>query len=135
MFDTETPYLSILPVRHALRAFAAQTCAESLQHDSSDAVKKTAGLWAVVGADNGADGSAEWADLGTAIQQANCALRENQRLAMYFLRIIAEPKPRSRKGVLTIRKSRPREHVSHSLLVQIPVSNLNGRSSPAASHR
>lgn len=84
-------------------------------------MKKTAGLWAVVGADIDADGNAEWADLGTAIQQANCALRENQHLAMHFLGIIAEPKPRSRKGVLNIRKSRPREHVSDSIFVQILV--------------
>ena len=30
MFDTETPYLSILPVRYALSAFAPQICPESL---------------------------------------------------------------------------------------------------------
>ena len=121
MFETETPYLSIRPVRQALSAFAAQISADCLQRQSSDAVKKTAGLWAVVGADIDADGNAEWADLGTAIQQANCALRENQHLAMHFLGIIAEPKPRSRKGVLNIRKSRPREHVSDSIFVQILV--------------
>ncbi|KAJ6592012.1 hypothetical protein B0H10DRAFT_2233056 [Mycena sp. CBHHK59/15] len=107
MFDTETPYLTILPVRHALSAFAAQTCAESLQHDSSDAVKKTAGLWAI----NGLTLEPPF--------NKQIALRENQCLAMHFMRIIAEPEPRSRKGVLTVRKSRPREHVVTSCLASL----------------
>ncbi|KAJ6480037.1 hypothetical protein DFH09DRAFT_849295, partial [Mycena vulgaris] len=102
MFDTDTPYLEIRPVRQALSAFAAQSCSDFLQRESSDAVKAPGGLWAVIGGDE--ETGAQWDDLRTAIQQATSAMRKNQRLATHFVHVIAEPKPRSRKGILTVRK-------------------------------
>ncbi|KAJ7737980.1 hypothetical protein B0H16DRAFT_1325652 [Mycena metata] len=87
MFDTETSYLSVRPVRQALTAFAAQSCVDYLEQESRAVVKSSGGF-----------------------------LLENQRLAVKFMHVIAEPKPRSRGGVITIRKSRPRENVVISCL-------------------
>jgi hypothetical protein len=111
MFDTDTPYPEIRPVRQALSAFAVQSCSDFLEHKSSAAVKSSGGLWAAIGQGKKDEKSVEWQDLRTAIQEATRNLRKNQRLAVHFLHIIAEPKPRSRKGILTVRNSRPRENV------------------------
>jgi hypothetical protein len=77
-----------------------------------------ASIWVVVWDKNLKDSeqsSVEWSDLRTAIQEATRNLRENQPFAVHFLHKIAEPKLRSRKGEITIRKSCPRENVSPNL--------------------
>ncbi|KAJ7868427.1 hypothetical protein B0H13DRAFT_2281025 [Mycena leptocephala] len=97
MFDTDTPYPEIRPVRQALSAFAVQSCSDFLEHESSAAVKSSGGLWAAIGQGKKDEKSVEWQDLRTAIQEAT------------------QPKPRSRKGILTVRNSRPRENVTSCL--------------------
>ncbi|KAJ7860978.1 hypothetical protein B0H14DRAFT_2350425, partial [Mycena olivaceomarginata] len=116
LFDTETPYLSVRPVRQALTAFAAQTCSNFLDSESRSAVKPSGGLWAEFEPTNESEGAEAhvtkaWEEMRTALQQAANNICKNQRLAKHFMHIIAEPKPRSRKGIITIRKSRPRENV------------------------
>jgi hypothetical protein len=53
-----------------------------------------------------------WSDLGDAIQAARRTLKNVQHLSFHFMRVIAEPVPRSRKGVIALHKSRPRDNVS-----------------------
>ncbi|KAJ7444410.1 hypothetical protein B0H11DRAFT_1616710, partial [Mycena galericulata] len=134
MFDTATPYSEIRTVRQALTAFAAQSCSDFLERESGTAVKPSGGLWAEIGNGTREDGSsAEWKDLRTAIQEAALNLRTNQRLAVHFMHIIAEPKPRSRKGILTVRKSRPRDNVVTSCLAALDFcKNDNARLLPLA---
>ncbi|KAJ7108021.1 hypothetical protein C8R43DRAFT_1140157 [Mycena crocata] len=110
LFETDTPYHSIRPVRQALTGFAAQSCCDFLESESNTAVAVLRRLWAeTVGDDE--EQSRELHDLGSAIKQSNTALAQRQRLAMAFMHRIAEPKPRSRDGVTVVRKSRPRENV------------------------
>jgi hypothetical protein len=114
LFDTDTPYIQIKPVRQALTAFAAQQCGLRIGQEARSAVKPSSGLHAKVLTTRSRTDSAgeiEWSDLGEALQHASNCLQETQPLAIHFLKIIAEPAPRSRKGVLTIRKSRPRDNV------------------------
>jgi hypothetical protein len=59
----------------------------------------------------------QWMDLGNAVPRAAAHFREIQRAAFHFLSVMAEPTPRSRNGVITIRKSRPRENVSCSIVL------------------
>ncbi|KAJ7726617.1 hypothetical protein B0H16DRAFT_1735544 [Mycena metata] len=116
IFDTETSYLLVRPVRQALTAFAAQTCVDYLEEESRAVVKSSGGLWVKRREKDGEYDNVKWEDLGAAIQHATSSLLENQHLAVKFLRVIAEPKPRSRGGVITIRKSRPHENVVISCL-------------------
>ncbi|KAJ7463145.1 hypothetical protein B0H11DRAFT_2241122 [Mycena galericulata] len=134
MFDTFTPYSEIRTVRQALTAFAAQSCSDFLERESGTAVKPSGGLWAEIGNGTHEDSSsAEWKDLRTAIQEAALNLRTNQRLAVHFMHIIAEPKPRSRKGILTVRKPRPRDNVVTSCLAALDFcKNDNARLLPLA---
>ncbi|KAJ7267142.1 hypothetical protein C8J57DRAFT_1068065 [Mycena rebaudengoi] len=111
LFQTDVPYLQIKPVRQALIAFAAQQCGLRLGQEVRRAVKPESGLHAKVSMSQSALGSIEWSDLGTSIRQANQSLQTVQRLAVYLMNVIAEPTPRSRKGLIVVRKSRPRENV------------------------
>jgi hypothetical protein len=111
LFDIETPYREIKPVRVALTAFAAQACSDFIGRESRAATDKSGGLHAHISAEDGVD-EMEWSDLGDAIRAARESLQSIQQLAFHFLKIIAEPTPRSRKGVITVRKSRPRDNVS-----------------------
>ncbi|KAJ7779878.1 hypothetical protein B0H16DRAFT_1830349, partial [Mycena metata] len=105
MFDVETPYLELKPVRLALTAFAAQTCATYLGAEAREMVKKSSGLHA----------------------------HSIQRLAFHFMKIIAEPVPRSRKGVIVVRKSRPRDNiVAHCLSTLAFCKNDEARLLPLA---
>jgi hypothetical protein len=38
---------------------------------------------------------------------------------MHFMAVVAEPTPRSRKGVITVRKSRPRDNVSLEIQLRV----------------
>ncbi|KAK7015997.1 hypothetical protein R3P38DRAFT_2542898, partial [Favolaschia claudopus] len=104
LFNTETPYRDINQVRIALTAFAAQTCGDELGKEARAAVEKSGGL-------HTRNDEVEWQDLGDAIQQAKQSLRIIQRLTFHFMSIVAEPTPRSRSGIIDIRKSRPRDNV------------------------
>ncbi|KAJ7803573.1 hypothetical protein B0H14DRAFT_2384420 [Mycena olivaceomarginata] len=129
MYDTETPYLSIRPVRHPLTAFATQISGDYLEVEASRTVQPSGGLRAsltvqpALGASSNSP-SIQWADLGSSIPTATRILKTNQRVAWSFLHRIAEPKPRSRNGVVCIRKSRPRENVSWMISAAF-IFNLN----------
>jgi hypothetical protein len=121
LFCTDVPYHNIKPVRQALTAFAAQQCSLRLGKEARAAVKLSGGLHAKVSTRSSSlnDGEIEWSDLGTAIQQANTSLQQVQPLAMHFMAVVAEPTPRSRKGVITVRKSRPRDNVSLEIQLRV----------------
>ncbi|KAK7015588.1 hypothetical protein R3P38DRAFT_3276425 [Favolaschia claudopus] len=122
LFDTNTAYLDIRPVRQALTGFAAQICAEQLEQEARQVVKPAGGLRAVIEADEDGvldDVHVEWNDLRSVIQDATRRIRETQPLAVHFLATIAEPKPRIRNGTMTIRKSRPRENVVINALASL----------------
>ncbi|KAF7346929.1 hypothetical protein MVEN_01445300 [Mycena venus] len=123
MFETETSYLDIRPVRQALTAFAVQASADYLGSESKTAVKPASGLHAVIETnadlqDEEEETTIQWMDLGNAVPRAAAHFREIQRVAFHFLNVMAEPTPRSRNGVITIPKSRPRENVvAHCLSI------------------
>ncbi|KAJ7699248.1 hypothetical protein B0H17DRAFT_1256751 [Mycena rosella] len=138
LFDTETLHQDIRPVRHALTAFAAQTSGDFLERESAEAVKPSAGLHTsiVVASTDPSENNTittQWADLGSAVPTASRVLKMNQRVAFYFMSRIAEPKPRSRKGILRVRKSRPRDNVvAHCLSILDFCKNGNARLEPLA---
>lgn len=114
LFNVDTPYWEIKPVREALTAFAAQASSEFLGKEARHVVHKSSGLHAHVSSapTEGDDGEVDWSDLGDAIRTARESLQSVQRLGFHFMKVIAEPTPRSHQGVVIIRKSRPRDNAS-----------------------
>ncbi|KAJ7201497.1 hypothetical protein B0H12DRAFT_1036342 [Mycena haematopus] len=106
LFNVDTPYWEIKPVREALTAFAAQATSDRLAKEARIAVEQASGL------------------------RAHRTLETVQSLGFHFMKIIAEPAP---KGVITARKSRPRDNVvAHCLSMLDFCKNDEARLLPLA---
>ncbi|KAJ7508161.1 hypothetical protein B0H11DRAFT_2185164 [Mycena galericulata] len=125
-------------VRH-LDSISVHQASSTLEAESDDAVKPAGGLHSSItvqsstSVDKKQVTHREWTDLGAAIPTAARTLQKIQPVAFYFLGRIAEPKPRSRNGVVHIRKSRPRENVvTHCLSILDFCKNDRARLEPLA---
>jgi hypothetical protein len=91
----------------ALTAFAVQACSGFLVAESQAAMGRLGGLHAHI-LHKPAEGSVsqiKWSDPGDTIRGARESLKSVQQLTFHFLKIIAEPTPCSRKGVITVCES------------------------------
>ncbi|KAJ7148144.1 hypothetical protein C8R43DRAFT_952750 [Mycena crocata] len=95
LFETKIPYLDIGPA-----------CGKFLGSESKGAVKPAGGLHAIITAEPVSEMESDGDD-------------DIQRLAFHFLSIVAEPPARSRDGVVTLRKSRPRDHNDRARLLPL----------------
>ncbi|KAJ7717441.1 hypothetical protein B0H16DRAFT_1700968 [Mycena metata] len=107
MFSSEKPYTSIGPIRPALTSFALQTVGRFFARRAEDAIKSSSGLHASVRNKHKQEG-VTWAKFGSdTISVVGGILEHHLSAAWYLMDKIAMRKPRTREGVVVVRKSRP----------------------------
>ena len=107
MYSVTTPYTGMRGLRSALSSFAAQIIEVRLLQEAQVAVHETSGLHASVTSKT-EDGLVKWTDLGAALMtKTQTTLQTYQPLTFHYMRAIAEPKPRKRKGEIAVRNYRP----------------------------
>lgn len=111
MYSTSTSFTKIKAVRPSLSSFAVQIMKDKLVREAKEAVKASNGLHATT--NEKSTRKANWVDIGaTTIPSVAAILKSLQPITWYLISQIAEHKPRSRSGVIAIRKNRPIEAVS-----------------------
>jgi hypothetical protein len=112
MYSVTTSYTDMRGIRSALSSFAAQIIEVRLLQEAQVAVHETSGLHASVMSKT-ENGLVKWSDLGASLMtETRTTLQTYQPLTFHYMRAIAEPKPRKRKGEISVRNYRPPDLVS-----------------------